>query len=81
MEIKVYTSPTCTWCQKLREWFKKNRLPYRELDISESDTYRDELIAISRQMAVPTIDFDGTIIVGYNEKKLEEVLQKVKGKK
>ncbi len=72
MDIKVYTTPNCTWCKKLKEWLKKNKLSFQELDISENDNYRDEVIEKSGQMAVPMTDIDGKIIVGFDEKALGE---------
>ena len=78
MDIKIYVTPTCTWCQKLKEWLKKKKVSYQELDVIESDTYRDQLIQKSWQMAVPVIDIDGQIIVGFDEKKLDEIIKKAK---
>ncbi|MBI4980829.1 glutaredoxin family protein [Candidatus Woesearchaeota archaeon] len=45
MDIKVYTTPNCTWCKKLKEWLKKNKLSFQELDISENDNYLPAIIA------------------------------------
>jgi glutaredoxin-like YruB-family protein len=78
MEVKIYTSPTCQWCKKLKEWLKKNKVAFQEFDVSEEEEYRDELINKSNQMAVPVIDIDGKIIVGFDEKQLEELLGKKK---
>ena len=74
MEIKLYTTPTCTWCKKLKEWLKKKKVSYQEIDVVENDREREEMIEKSGQMSVPVIDIDGTIIVGFDEKKLEEKL-------
>lgn len=76
MEVKIYSTPTCFWCQKAKEWFKKNKVSFQDLDITESDTYRDELIEKSHQMAVPVIEVDGRIIIGFKEKVLEELFKK-----
>lgn len=85
MEIKVYTTPTCPWCKKLKEWLKGKKISFQEMDVTESDKARDELIEKSSQMGVPvTIVTKGDkeeVIVGFNEGKLEEVLEKGKKKK
>ncbi len=78
MEIKVYTTPYCAWCKLVKEWLKKNKLSFQELDISENDTYRDEVIEKSGQMAVPMVDIDGKIIVGFDEKALGEATGKAR---
>lgn len=80
MKIKIYITPTCSWCVELKQWLKKKKLSYEEFDVYESQNsqYRDELLEKSAQLAVPVIDIEGEIIVGFNEKKLEEALNKVK---
>ena len=76
MEIQIYTTPTCPWCKKLKVWLKKKKLEYEEKDISESQNKlnRDEILDKSGQMAVPVIDIDGKIIVGFDEEKILKVL-------
>lgn len=74
MEIKIYTTPTCSWCKKLKEWLKSKKVQYQEVNVIDNGDYRDELIAKSHQMAVPVIDIDGEIIVGFQEKRLEELI-------
>jgi len=78
MNIQIYTTPTCSWCQKLKEWLKKKNVAFIEHDITESDKARDEALDKSSQLGVPVIDIDGRIIVGFNEKELEEALIKSK---
>ena len=57
---------------------KKKKLPYEDCDISESQnkTFRDELLDKSGQLAVPMIDIDGKIIVGFDERLLEKLTAK-----
>ena len=78
MEIKIYTTPTCSWCVKLKEWLKKKKYAFQELDVTEEDVYSDEMLAKSGQLAVPVIDIDGKIIVGFHEQKIEEAIAKAK---
>ncbi len=76
MEIKIYTTPACSWCQKAKDWLKKNKCSFQELDTYESSTYRDEVLEKSGQMALPVFDIEGTIIVGFQEEELKKVLVK-----
>ena len=76
MEIKIYTTPTCPWCLKLKEWLKKKKLSFEEFDTTDSDEARDEILEKSGQLAVPVIDIDGEIIVGFDEKKIKESIDK-----
>ncbi|HLC90635.1 MAG TPA: glutaredoxin domain-containing protein [Candidatus Nanoarchaeia archaeon] len=76
MTIQIYITPTCPWCDKLKVWLKKKKLSYTEHDLIESDKARDDILEKSGQLAVPVIDIDGQIIVGFDEKKLEEAVKK-----
>lgn len=78
MKIKIYTTPTCPWCKKLKDWLKKKKLPYEDCDISESQNkiFRDELLEKSGQLAVPLVDIDGKIVVGFDEKLLGKLTAK-----
>jgi glutaredoxin 3 len=62
MEIKVYSIPTCTWCVKLKDWLKANKVSFQDFDLTESDSARDEIINKSGQMATPV-----TIISHYED--------------
>ena len=75
MTVQIYTTPTCSWCEKLRTWLKKKNISFIEHDITESDKARDEALEKSSQLGVPVIDVDGKIITGFHEKELESVLK------
>ena len=82
MEIKIYTIPTCPWCTKAKEWLKKRKVSFQDCDVSESQNsqYRDELLEKTGQLGVPVTDFNGILVIGFNEKKLEEALERAKKK-
>lgn len=76
MEAVIYTTPTCTWCKKLKDWLKKKKVSYQEHDVTESDSAREIMIDKSGQMAVPVIEIAGEIIVGFDEVRLEALVKK-----
>tara|TARA_Y100000310_G_scaffold345863_1_gene471774 strand:+ start:39916 stop:40146 length:231 start_codon:yes stop_codon:yes gene_type:complete len=76
MTVKIYTSSTCPWCKKTKEFMKEKGIKYKEFDVGSDDKARDEMIEISGQMGVPVLDIDGTILVGFNPKKIEELTKK-----
>lgn len=76
MDIKVYTTPTCAWSQKAKDWFKKKRLMIQEVDIVEMEKEREEMLQRTGQLAVPVIVVEGKFIVGFQEELLEKALGK-----
>lgn len=72
--IIIYTTPTCPWCQKVKEFLKEKGVEYKEKDVSEDPKAAEEMIEKSGQMSVPVIDIDGQLVIGFDEGKLVELL-------
>ena len=75
MNVKIYTTPTCPWCIKTKEFLKQHNIKYTEIDVSASPEAAHEMIHKSGQMAVPVIDIDGKIIVGYDVERIKKALK------
>lgn len=78
MTIKIYTTPTCPWCKKTKEFLKSKKLKYTEVDVSSSEKAQQEMIKKSGQMGVPVIDIDKKIIIGYDPDGILQALKKGK---
>jgi glutaredoxin 3 len=72
--VKVYSTPTCPWCKKVKQFLDTNGIKYQDLNVAEDKTAREEMMNKTHQMAVPTIAIDGQYVIGYNEKELKEKL-------
>lgn len=72
--IKIYSTPTCIYCKMAKEFFAKNSIKYEEHDVSQDTKARDEMIKKSNQMGVPVIDIDSHIVVGFDQRRIEELL-------
>lgn len=57
-----------------KDFFTKNKIPYTEYDVIKDVPRRQEMIERSGQMGVPVIDIGGTIVIGFNERKMKELL-------
>ena len=73
-QVKVYSTPTCPWCKRVKQFLDANHVKYQDLNVAEDKVARDEMISTTHQMAVPTIAVDGQYVIGYNEKELKEKL-------
>jgi len=72
--VAIYTTPTCVYCRMAKEFFKKNNVKYKEIDVSSDDRAVQEMVEKSGQMGVPVITVDKEVIVGFNESKLRKAL-------
>ena len=57
-----------------KEFFAKNNIQYSEFNVASDLKAREEMVGKSHQLGVPVIDIDGTIIVGFDQKRLETAL-------
>ena len=73
-KVKIYTTPSCTYCRQAKEFFKEEGIKYEEIDVTKSQAAAKEMIEKSGQRGVPVIDINGKIIVGFNQDELEEAL-------
>ena len=55
-----------------------NKIPYQDLDVASDQAARDEMVTKTEQLAVPVVDIDGDISVGFDEKWLRQKLNLAK---
>ncbi|MCX6731480.1 MAG: NrdH-redoxin [Candidatus Parcubacteria bacterium] len=73
--IIVYSTPTCIYCRMLKDWLGKNNISFVDYDLSADVVKRDEIIEKTGQMGVPIIEIDNEFIIGFDKKKLSELLE------
>ena len=75
-KIKVYSTPVCVWCKKLKDFLEEKNIEFEEHDVSKDREARKEMIEKSGQMGVPVIDINGKVIVGFDQPAIEAELEK-----
>ena len=73
-KITIYTTPTCAYCKMTKAFFKEHNVTYEEKDVASDHALAEEMVKKSGQMAVPVIDIDGKILVGFDKEGLSELL-------
>lgn len=74
MEIKVYSTPTCPYCIRVKNFLKERQVPFTNVDVSVDQAGLKEMIKISGQMGVPVVVMDGDVIVGFDQGRIEAKL-------
>jgi len=72
--VKVYSTPTCPFCRKVKEFLKGNNVEFENIDVSSDQEKVKEMVDKSGQMGVPVIDIEGEIIVGFDKDKIAGAL-------
>ncbi|MFQ5620508.1 MAG: glutaredoxin domain-containing protein [Candidatus Nanoarchaeia archaeon] len=75
MTITVYSTPTCPWCTKLKEWLKEKKIKFKEVDVQEDDAAREYITNKSGQTGVPQTEINGKVIVGFDPDAIEKALK------
>jgi glutaredoxin 3 len=57
-----------------KAFFKEHDVVYEEKDVANDRALAEEMVKKSGQMAVPVIDIDGQIIVGFDKDGLSRLL-------
>ncbi len=73
--VIIYTKNDCPWCVKVEEFLKQNKIPFEERNAQDNPKYLAEVVSKSGGYGVPVTDIDGTIIIGFNPKRLKEALK------
>jgi len=74
VNVRVFSTPTCPWCKKAKEFLQQNNVEFKDLDVAADTDARNEMMEKSGQMGVPVIDIDGQIILGYDVEKMKQAL-------
>ena len=74
-KVIVYSTPTCPWCHKTKEFLEQKSIEFTDINVAEDKEAAQEMVKKSGQMGVPVIDIDGEIVIGFDEEKLRELLK------
>ena len=74
-EVRVYSTVTCPYCVRVKQFLKENNIAYQDFDVSKDQAKAEEMIQKSGQMGVPVLDIDGEIIIGFDKDAIKHALK------
>jgi len=75
-KVKIYSTPTCSYCNAAKSFFKEENIEYKEVDVSKDQEAAKEMVEKSGQMGVPVIIIGNETLVGFDREKVEELIKK-----
>jgi len=72
--VTVYSTPSCPWCNRLKQYLKENKIKFRDIDVSKDQKAAEEMVKRSGQQGVPQADIAGQIVIGFDKKKIDQLL-------
>lgn len=73
-KVIVYSTPTCPWCIRLKQFLNENNILFENFDVSREQAKAEEMIQKSGQMGVPVLDIEGEIIMGFDKERIKQAL-------
>lgn len=74
MDIKIYSTPKCGYCNQAKRFLTERGMKYTEIDVSRDRAAGEKLIRLTGQTGVPVIVADGQVIIGFDQPRLEQLL-------
>lgn len=72
--VKVYSTPTCPYCVRAKQFLEENKIAFTNIDVSVDDLAAQEMVTKSGQMGVPVLDIGGEIVIGFDKERIKAAL-------
>lgn len=66
--LEIYTRPTCSDCQDLKQFLKDHRIPHKQYDLAKQPLKEKDLIKITGNRIVPGLVFSHSSLLGLVKK-------------
>jgi glutaredoxin-like YruB-family protein len=73
--VIVYSASWCAFCHAAKQYLDKLGVKYTDKDVESDKALAEEAQAKSGQSAIPVIDINGTIILGFDRPKIDAALK------
>lgn len=72
--VLVFTTSTCSWCNRAKAYLRERKVQFREINIERDPQAAKDLVRRTGQMGVPVIEIDGRPIVGFDRQAVDRAL-------
>jgi len=74
-DVTVYTTPTCPWCTRLKNYLKEKGVDFNEVDVSTDYDSAMKMVELTGQRSVPVLTKGDQYVVGFNPDQIDRILQ------
>ena len=74
MKVKVYSTPSCHRCIKIKEFLKERNIEFEEVNAAGNQELIEYIIEKTGQRGVPVVEIDGDMVVGLDFEKMKILL-------
>jgi glutaredoxin 3 len=74
-DIKVFTTPTCPYCTKIKYWLDENGYDYEEFNVAEDKEKAKEMVQRTGKRGVPQTFIGDKEVIGFQPNKIQEAIE------
>jgi len=74
MDVKVYTTGTCPYCVRVKEFLAERNVAFEERRVDEDPDAYAEFLKLRLGNSVPVTLIDGEAVVGFDRARLEQLI-------
>ena len=79
MNVKVFSTPTCPWCTKVKEYLTKKGVSFESIDVSADRAAAMEMVKKTKQMGVPVVQIGEEFVIGYDTARIDSLIEAEQG--
>jgi glutaredoxin len=69
--VRLFIKPYCPWCHRAMDWLNERGIQYEKLDVIADSKAFTEMVNLSGQRFVPTLQVDGKVLADFGPEELE----------
>lgn len=74
-KVIVFTTPTCTYCNLAKKYFRDNKIKFKEVDVArDQKAMLDMMKRTNGNKGVPVILINNRPIIGFDKAKINSML-------
>ncbi|WEL23463.1 glutaredoxin family protein [Candidatus Nanohalovita haloferacivicina] len=73
-DIEVFTTPSCPYCTKIKQWLDENDYEYQEHNVADDREKAREMIKKTGQRGVPQTFIGEKAVIGFQPHKIQEAI-------
>ena len=77
--VIVYSTPTCPWCDRAKEYLTSRNVPFTNKDVSIDQQAAMEMVRLTGQQGVPVIAAGSDVVVGFDQVRLAQISDRLSG--
>ncbi len=74
-KVIVFSTPTCSWCRRLKSYLKENKIRFTDVDVSRDAKAAQDMVKKTRKQGVPQMWINNVPIVGFDKQKIDRLLE------